>query len=426
VPVPFSDPGVKTPSPSQPSSLPPGSTAGLHSAAGSSPAGANRAFEPAANAANAPTAQNGPQFAQPAARPAGGRWPVWLLAAAAAVIVAGLGAVVVLLFLVRALSPPTIVVNVPQPTASAAAPVGSPNPGNTARAAPDAGSGPAAADDEKPAAGARGNSAAPSGEPAPPKDPNAALRAKLDGTLFLIEVEKQVGASSNFWPFATCVAVGDNVLLTTAREAAQLANWRQQQHFKIWVTRQSAGFKEEVEDIRVAGEYSALPETTNDWIYVNLGLLTVRKKLPNFAPLASPEELAKLKGGSSLFCFGFSHNGEMITEEDTFEPRLARLRVFLITRADLPGQPRLLHVRADLPQNLYGSPVINAEGKVVGLYAEAAGLPGGAAAADAAELKDMHYITLINPAAIDQGLRDPGSKAWVPPAVQPAPKTHDR
>jgi hypothetical protein len=198
-----------------------------------------------------------------------------------------------------------------------------------------------------------------------------------------------------------------------------LAQWRQQ-HFKVWVTRQSAGFKEEVEDVRVAGDYAAVPETSDDWIYVNLGLLTVGKKLPKAAALASPEELAKLKGGSALACFGFSHHGEMVADEDKFEPRLARLRVFLITRANLPGQPRLLHVHAELPQNLYGSAVVNSEGKLVGLYAEAAAPPGGAAGA-VAGVKDMHYLTLISPTAIEQALRDPGGKAWVPPA----PKTHD-
>ena len=52
--------------------------------------------------------------------------------------------------------------------------------------------------------------------------------AKLDGALFMIEVEKGAGASHSSWPFATCVAVGDKVLLTTGDEAAQLAEWRQQ------------------------------------------------------------------------------------------------------------------------------------------------------------------------------------------------------
>ena len=129
--------------------------------------------------------------------------------------------------------------------------------------------------------------------------------------------------------------------------------------------------------------------------------------------------LAKLKGGVSVACFGFPHDGEMIADEDAFEPRLARLKVFLVTVADLPGQPRLLHVRAELPKNLYGSAVVNADGKVLGLYAEAAAPPSGPGAADGAGLKNMHYITLINPTAIDLGLRDPGSKAWLPAANRP-------
>jgi hypothetical protein len=266
---------------------------------------------------------------------------------------------------------------------------------------------------------------APVGGPALPKDPDAELRAKLDGAVFLIEVEKDVGTSNNLWPFATCVAVGDNVLLTTAREAAILAKSRQEKTYdKIWVTRQSTGVKEEVEAIRVAADYASLPEKTDDWIYVNLGLLTVRGKLPKAAPLASLDELEKLKLGASVACFGFSPQADMITEGDTYEPRLTRGKVLRTTASDLPGQPRLLHVHAEFPPNLYGSPVVNLEGKLVGLYAEKEAPPSGAAA-DAAGPKNMHYVTLINPPAIGQALRDPDNKAWVAPAVPPTAKTRD-
>ncbi len=433
--------GVKTPSSSQPSPLPPGSAASVRAVVEPQAAAGNKS---ASNAAATTTAESGQPFARPAARPAGDgwRWAVWLLA--------GTAAVIVLLIAMRALSPPTIVVNVGQPNVPATSALSSPRLGNSMPAAPVSLPGPAAAENQKQVADSGGNSqpaagkgsggepekpvpAAKAAEPAvteppvaepPAKDRDAELRAKLDGAVFMIEVEKGAGASRSSWPFATCVAVGDKVLLTTAHEAAQLAEWRQQKTFdKIWVTRRSAGVKEEVEDIRVAADYAAAPETTDDWIYVNLGLLTVRNKLPAVASLASPEELAKLKLGTSVACFGFSPAAKVITEEDAYKPLLTRGQVLRIDVSNLPGQPWRLHVQAELPPNLNGSPVVNSEGKLVGLYAAKEASPGGAAGA--AALKDMHLITLINPTAIDQALRDPSGKAWVQPAVPPTPKTHD-
>jgi hypothetical protein len=430
VPVPFS-------SSAQPSPLPPGTAASVHAAVEPQAAVGNNSISSAA-----PTiaAETGQQFARPAARPAsdGWRWAVWLLA--------GTAAVIVLLIVMRAISPPTIVVNVGQPNLPATSPVSSPRLGNSAPEAPVSLPGSAATEDQKQVADSGGNSepaagkgrggepekpvaAAKPAEPAvpepPKKDRDAELRTKLDGAVFMIEVEKGAGASRSAWPFATCVAVGDKVLLTTAREAAKLAEWRQQKTFdKIWVTRQSAGVKEEVEDIRVAADYAAVPESTDDWIYVNLGLLTVRNKLPAVASLASPEELAKLKLGTSVACFGFSPAAKVITEEDAYKPLLTRGQVLRIAVSNLPGQPWRLHVQAELPPNLYGSPVVNSDGKLVGLYAEKEASPVGAAGA-AAGLNDMHLITLINPTAIDQALRDPSGKAWVQPAVPPTPKTHD-
>ena len=314
----------------------------------------------ASNAAATTTAEVGSPFARPAGRPAGDgwRWAVRLLAGTAAVIV-------LLIAMVRSPRPRLWVTSVNQ-TFPATSALSSPRLGNSMPAAPVPLPGPAAAENQKQVADSGGNSqpaagkgsggepekpvpAAKAAEPAvteppvaepPAKDRDAELRAKLDGAVFTIEVEKGAGASRSSWPFATCVAVGDKVLLTTAHEAAQLAEWRQQKTFdKIWVTRRSAGVKEEVEDIRVAADYAAAPETTDDWIYVNLGLLTVRNKLPAVASLALPEELAKLKLGTSVACFGFSPAAKVITEEDAYKPLLSARRGAPHRRSNLPGQP---------------------------------------------------------------------------------------
>ncbi len=273
----------------------------------------------------------------------------------------------------------------------------------------------------------------------PPKDIDGDLRSQLEGAVFLVEREK----SGRLWPFATCVAVGGDTLLTTAREALQLARLQSEPGSKIWVTRQTgdpktgdpndggdpkagggskAGeFKAEVREIRVSGVFAALADKPDDWIYVNLGLLIVGGHLPKTAALASPEDMAKLEEGLPVACFGFTYEIEKVTRFDRFEPCLSRGKVYLLTVAShLPTRPRLLHLRAEIPKNAYGSPVVDAAGKVLGLYGESAAPPAGAeAASNAAAPKNLHYVTLVSPELINLWLRDRDEKMW--PLAVPAP-----
>jgi hypothetical protein len=232
------------------------------------------------------------------------------------------------------------------------------------------------------------------------------LAQQLTGTVYLIQIEK----AGHCWPFATCVAVGNDTLLTTAREATQLASWRAEAGLKIWVTRPADGFKEEVHDIRIHGIFASLAEKAGDWIYFDLGLLTIQGKLPQIIPMASPEDSAGLEAGLPVFCFGYTHEGDKITRFDHLEPQLARGKIYVITASrELPGRPRLLHVKAEISRNAYGSPVVNAEGKLIGLYGEVAAPSTG--------IKNIHYVTIVNPALIEEWLKNRNDTIWLPPAA---------
>ena len=190
----------------------------------------------------------------------------------------------------------------------------------------------------------------------------------------------QVEKAGRCWPFATCVAISGDTLLTTAREAAQLAKWREQEGFKIWVTRPAERIQRRSAGYPNQWRLCFLGRQTHRLDLCQYGLLTVRGKLPKAAPLASAAELAGVEEGIPVACFGFTHEGEKITRFDKFEPRFTQGKVYVITVSqDLPGRPRLLHVKAEIPKNAYGSPVVNAEGKLIGLYGEAAaaGRQGG-------------------------------------------------
>ncbi|NUQ64442.1 MAG: hypothetical protein HUU20_18405, partial [Pirellulales bacterium] len=137
-------------------------------------------------------------------------------------------------------------------------------------------------------------------------DPWTRVQEELGEAVFLVLVEAGNEETARTWPFATCSAIGDSTLLTTARETAQLAVWRGQ-GFRIWVSRSTDGPRIEVKDLRVHRQFVPLADKPGDWVYANLGLLVTEEKLPRAARLASTDELRELEEGLPLACFGFSH-----------------------------------------------------------------------------------------------------------------------
>ena len=338
----------------------------------------------AADAAVPPTFKHRSNHVQPTHSDADRRWVAWG--------VGGLAVGVLALLAARSLlAPSTVIVNVGQPSAatpSALPPTGAPIAQETPQETP--------APSDK------------SENPAPNEKSRAYARAA--DAVYLIQVEK----ADRFWPFATCVAVAGDTLLTTAREAAQLARWRESRKFKVWVTRQAGDFREEAKEIRVIAPFVAVNEASDDLFYVDVGLLTVGRPLPNMVPVALPKELGEVEEGFPVTCVGFTHEGGKVTRFDIFEPRQTVGKVYLIACAqNLPGQPKLLHVQAEMPKNAYGSPVVNAAGKVIGLYGDVIPETKG--------LKNLHYVTLVNSEWIDRWRQDRGGPTWTAP--RPSPST---
>ena len=370
----------------------------------------------ASNVGSAPPEANGLSLATPAPLPTNRQavaaeapvprsrdrqWGMW--------VVGGLAVGILVLVAARAVfSPSTINVTVNQPVATTS-PVGPPNGPSPEIVAPN-----------------KEKTVPPPKKEDKPPDPNkeerekpaeqADLRARLDDTVYLIVVE----TAGYYWPYATCVAVGNDTLLTTAREAAELAKWRDEGTYKIWVTRPGDNlkfkFKAEVQDIRVMAPFAPLPEESTDLFFVDIGLVTVQGPLPKTVPLASSKELDEVEEGFPVVCFGFTHEGHKMTRFDKLEPRLTGGKVFGIAFAQkLPGQPKLLHVQAKMPENAFGSPVVNEAGKLLGLYGDA--IPDG----KGQKPKNLHYVTMVNQELIDSWVRDRDAKIWVP--ASPAPTT---
>ncbi len=350
----------------------------------------------------------------PAAKGRDRQWLIWVAGALAVGILA--------LVAVRAVFfPPTINVTVNQPAAPAL-PAASTNDSTPAKTSQEK-SREKKTDDpsgnEERAHVAGGDE---SKEPAAPPRAAKDLGVQLKDAVFLIVVEK----AGHYWPHATCVAVGKDTLLTSAVYAADLAEMRDKDSFKIWVTHPTDGlkfnFKAEVRDIRVLAPFAVVSEKSEstDRLFVNTGLLTVQGPLPKIASLASSKELDAVDEGFPVGCFGFTHKGQKMTRYDSFEPRLTEGSVYGIeaARRSLPGEPKLLHVQAEIPQNAYGSPVVNGEGKILGIYSDA--VPEEKSQG----LKNLHYVTIVNPELIDLWLRDRGNASiWVPASPVPPPST---
>lgn len=248
-------------------------------------------------------------------------------------------------------------------------------------------------------------------EAVPPAKADALLE-RLKGAVLLIEVEEKSGKAL---PFATCCALSADTVLTSAGEALKLSEWRTDPRwgFKAWVTNPATGLKLPVQDIRLYA-VSVAGEKPDDWIFTNLALISVQGTLPKTAELADAEELVQLAQGNTVQVFGYTHEGDLIGEADHFEVNHTPARIVAIaTHPDLPGKPRRLGIRAELPKSAYGSPVVNAQGKVVAVYSAPFAEAGGDQNAKTPAMQNMHYATVVNPGVIELGLKKSDPKMWV-------------
>jgi len=251
-------------------------------------------------------------------------------------------------------------------------------------------------------------------QPATPEVKKAdPVLARLKDAVLLIQVEK--GGQS--WPFATCCAVSPNAVLTSAREALRLGLWMRDpaSGFKGWVTNPATGLRLAVREARLyaVSVGSADKEKPNDWLYTNLGLVTVEGTLPKTAELAGPEELAKLTPGKAVETVCYVHEGDLITPEDRLEPKGAVGKIlFINVHPDLPGKPRVLAVKADLPKYPLGCPLVNAEGKVVAVYSDPVAATAESKGASPGT-ENVHYATVVHPGVVDLWLKNADRSAWM-------------
>jgi hypothetical protein len=236
----------------------------------------------------------------------------------------------------------------------------------------------------------------------------------LRGSVYLLTVENP--KQKKTWPFATACAIRPDTLLTCANAAVELVKF-QALGLKCWANNSATLTKVEVRDIHVHALFQKFAQDLNKRMYFDFALLTVEGKLPQTAPLASLDELGELEGRSAVVSLSIPHQGELMDRFQSFSPVLTRAKVFIITSLPPAPGPRLLHVKAQMPANIYGSPVFNQEGKLVGVYSDVAVPPPGQPAI--ANL-NLHFVPVVSPELIGSWFAGSGKDIWVPVTI---PKT---
>jgi hypothetical protein len=245
----------------------------------------------------------------------------------------------------------------------------------------------------------------------------------LRGSIYLLAVENT--KQQKTWPFATACAIRQDTLLTCASAAVELTKFKKM-GLTCWASNQSTLTKVEISDIHVHALFQKLSQDFGKRMYFDFALLTVSGKLPQTAPLASVDELDELKGGTPLVSLSVPHQGELMDRFQSFAPVLTRAKVFIITTLPPPPGPRLMHVKAVMPINIYGSPMFSQEGKLVGVYSDVATAPPGQPSI--ANL-NLHFVPVVSPELITSWFEGSGKEVWVPVTASetaPQPKTAPR
>lgn len=276
---------------------------------------------------------------------------------------------------------------------------------------------------EKPETDATAAPAAPVAEPeaaAPPLDPSKAewdaVEQQLQPAVYLLMVEQPDGGFS--YPFATATAVGPHVLLSSASVVAHLENDFQAKGFTVWAKNATLDVKYRVVQFAVHKGWALTPQPEKR-IYFDLGVLRVDEELPQRAELATNDQRSAAGTALEVACIGVAHQGDAIRADDAvglreLTPRSTRGKILITTRLDPdPNSPRLLHVKGTIPPNVYGSPIVNRQGRILAVYAEAA-------LVDASQPMPLHYAAVVEPELLAIAFGPDAAKVWQSP-LPPAP-----
>ena len=204
------------------------------------------------------------------------------------------------------------------------------------------------------------------------------LQAMADITsavYLLIITEPRSGTSS---PLAIAFAVRSDLLLTSGAVVQQLAK-AQEKGMGVAAMHCLTQRQEEVTSLYLQPDYGRLADRPQDQIFTDVGAVQVSGKSRALAQLAAATDAADLEQGTPLRCVMPVFEAEPPIRFDNTKPAYHDAKIYMVTRrGDMASppetHPRLLSLVGALPDNAYGSPIVNSQGQVVAMYVEKADL----------------------------------------------------
>lgn len=259
----------------------------------------------------------------------------------------------------------------------------------------------------------------------PALDPCQSAVAAVAPAVCLLTVETP--DKSHCFPYGNACAIREDTLLTNSVLAVELMG-KQLDGWQVKAIWPSDGQELSVREILVHEVFNATADAPGERIYWELAILRLDGKRAAVASLAEPTELAEIEAGLPLAWVGIPHRDLPRTRFDRPRVEQALTEVYLQTKlpagagAPSGGAPALLHLTGTLPRNIYGSPLVNAAGHVVGVYAEKA----EPMQADAGSGPELHYAPLVTLAraylagqSLDNWIRPVWPHSKTPPPSRP-------
>jgi hypothetical protein len=159
-------------------------------------------------------------------------------------------------------------------------------------------------------------------------------------------------------------------LLTSATLTNELVKYRED-GWKLSIYRPHDHVRHDIEQFFTHKAY--LDAEPDQQIYFELGLVQTNSPLSPSVTFCDAADLRDLEQGYPAGCATIVHGAEPLNRFDQLPCRLDRAKVLAITTiSTTPGGPRLLHLHGSIAEGAFGSPVINAEGRLIAVYVEPA------------------------------------------------------
>jgi hypothetical protein len=243
------------------------------------------------------------------------------------------------------------------------------------------------------------------------KDPASTIRERVSSAVSLIvAVEPQTGTA---FPYGTASAIRHDALLTNGLLAIELRK-RLGDGWQVWAEWPVTGERFQVTDIRVHRGFAATySRPSQETIYWDLAILSIQGDVQNLVELVTPGDVSQLEPDCQVMCVGVPHNGEPLTRFDDARIQFSQGTLFerstLSAGWDIEGaEPAvLLHLDISVPENSYGSAIVNESGELVAIYAEKAKLPDGGHDGQ----RQIHYAPVVTP--VSAWLQGQGVDHWI-------------